>query len=94
MSQIFRVSTPALEGDYRKQTLEASLDVVSLQLTSPQSYTLRSLSAPNRVLSELNDQRLSATRMVAPIFATSTASMFLCLRGLQFQKILRLRLPL
>ena len=31
MSQIFRVSTPALEGDYRKQTLEASLDVVSLQ---------------------------------------------------------------
>jgi len=53
VSQIFRVSTPALEGDYRKQTLEASLDVVSLQLTSPQSYTLRSLSAPNRVLSSV-----------------------------------------
>ena len=48
-----------------------------LQLTSPQSYTLQSLSAPNRVLSELNEQRLSATGMAAPIFATSAASMSL-----------------
>ena len=38
-----------------------------------------------------NDQRLSATKMVAPIFATSTytaaAPMSLCLRGLQFQNL-------
>ena len=48
VSNIFGVPTPALEGNYRKQTSEACRGVVSLQLTPLRPYAVRSLPATNR----------------------------------------------